>query len=132
MLEVVCALIEHKDWKSPEGQALLLATRHGRFKQSPGLWEFPGGKREQGESLETALRREIQEELGVSIDVGPALTPIPKADFILHPFRCQILKGIPGSQEHDCLFWGSPANLLSLCWLSADFAILKEWLHVAI
>lgn len=63
MLTVVAALIQH------EGKLLVCQRRRGsKFEL---LWEFPGGKREEGETLETALVRELQEELGVVARIGP-------------------------------------------------------------
>jgi 8-oxo-dGTP diphosphatase len=63
MLTVVAALIEH------EGKLLVCQRRRGsRFEL---MWEFPGGKVEPGETLEAALARELQEELGVTATIGP-------------------------------------------------------------
>ncbi len=65
-----------------------------------GLWEFPGGKRHDGETLPDCLRREMQEELAVEVEVGAAgrqwsATPTPIFSITLHAFDCRLLAGEP-------------------------------------
>ena len=80
-----------------------------------GLWEFPGGKTEVGESLEACLKREIREELGVEITVGEALGVYKHAythfSITLHAFRCDLLGGEPMALEASELAWVSSAQL---------------------
>jgi A/G-specific adenine glycosylase len=80
-----------------------------------GLWEFPGGKVETGESLPEGLRREICEELGVEVAVGEALGTYRHAfthfKITLHAFRCTLLAGDPRPLQASDVRWVAPAEL---------------------
>jgi A/G-specific adenine glycosylase len=80
-----------------------------------GMWEFPGGKRENGEALEVCLRREIREELGVQIKVGNELGVFQHAythfRVTLHAFACTLSKGKPKTIIPDRLKWVTPDAL---------------------
>jgi len=79
------------------GEVLLARRPEGKILG--GLWEFPGGKRERGESLPECLRREMMEELGVKVRVREQLLAVEHAfshyRITLHVFRCDGLRGIP-------------------------------------
>lgn len=85
---------------------VLLAQRH-LDDLLGGLWEFPGGTREEGETLEACLRREIAEELGLEVEVGPPLAVLPHAythfRLSLHVFLCRPVAGRP--QALGCADW---------------------------
>ena len=74
-----------------------------------GLWEFPGGKQEAGEDLPACLRREIMEELGVSIEVGPELGVFRHAythfRVTLHAFECFLVNGEPAALDASEIRW---------------------------
>jgi A/G-specific adenine glycosylase len=80
-----------------------------------GMWEFPGGKLEPGEMLPEGLRREIQEELGVSIQVGEPFGVYKHAyahfKVTLHAFRCRLLEGEPQALYASEIRWVSPGEL---------------------
>jgi A/G-specific adenine glycosylase len=88
------------------GHQILIARRppHGLLG---GLWEFPGGKRESGETLEECLAREVREELGIKVHVGELLTTVEHAythfRITLHAFHCRYLSGEP--QAVGCTAW---------------------------
>ena len=72
----------------------LLITRRPSGSHLEGLWEFPGGKREAGETFEQCLVRELEEELGIEVDVGPLIETLvhsyPEKTVRLMFFRCRL------------------------------------------
>ncbi|NJM39168.1 MAG: (deoxy)nucleoside triphosphate pyrophosphohydrolase, partial [Akkermansiaceae bacterium] len=105
MLDVVCGVIENSSGE-------FLACLRPAGKHLGGLWEFPGGKVDPGESPETALVRELREELGVKVEVGAALTPViwtyPERVIHLIPFHCKVVEGEPQALEHEKILWCAP------------------------
>ena len=119
----------------PDGRVLLAQRPEG--KSLAGLWEFPGGKVEPGESPEHALIRELKEELGIDTWKS-CLAPLTFAshsydDFhLLMPlFACRKWDGIVHGQEGQRLAWVKPENLRDYPMPPADIplvAILRNWL----
>ena len=109
MLVVAAALID------PQQRVLLAQRPEGRAMA--GLWEFPGGKVEAGESPEATLIRELDEELGIA--VKPAcLAPLTFASFAYEKFHllmplyvCRRWDGLVVAKEHAALRWVRPQNL---------------------
>ncbi len=122
-MNVVCGVIENAS-----GQ--ILACLRPAGKHLGGMWEFPGGKIDPGESPEAALVRELREELTVEVKVGVALTPViwiyEDKTIRLLPFRCKIIGGELQAVEHEELRWCSPENSRELAWAAADVPILRE------
>ena len=120
---------------NPEGRILLARRPEG--KSMAGLWEFPGGKVEPGESPETALIRELQEELGIDTWES-CLAPLTFASHayetfhLLMPlFACRKWQGIPQSREGQALKWVTAHNLREYPMPPADvplIPILRDWL----
>ena len=118
-----------------DGRVLLAQRPEG--KSMAGLWEFPGGKVEPGETPEAALIRELQEELGIDTWAS-CLAPLTfashsYADFhLLMPlFACRKWDRIPSSRENQKLAWVKPADLRSYPMPAADvplIPILRDWL----
>lgn len=86
---------------------VFLAKRGEKAKNERGLWEFPGGSVEFGETLRAALRREIEEEYGIIIDVGDLLTvtdhilPDENQHWVSPSYICRIIEGTPRICEPD-------------------------------
>lgn len=128
MIDVVCGVIQN-----PEGGFLACLRPPG--KHLGGLWEFPGGKVEDGETPVTALMRELREELAVDVEVGLPLAPVvwryDEKTIRLLPFRCRIIGGTLRAVEHERLLWCLPADFDTIPWAAADLPILHEILAAA-
>jgi len=110
-----------------EGRYLI--TRRKAGVHLGGFWEFPGGKREPGESLEDCLRREVREELGVEI-TAPTLFRVVRHDYPeksveLHFFRCAILDGQARPLGCEDLRWVAPEDLASVELPPADRPLIE-------
>jgi len=95
-----------------------------------GLWEFPGGKREAGESFPEALRRELQEELGIEVEVGERVEGIvhhyPERVVRLEFFRCRLCQGEPRPLGCASLVWAAPEELDRYVFPAADERLLAR------
>jgi 8-oxo-dGTP diphosphatase len=102
----------------------VLCAQRGGAGPLAGKWEFPGGKVEPDEAPESALAREIKEELGCDIRVDKLVTTtVHKYDFAivaLTTFYCTLIDGWPELTEHAELRWLSAHELGSLDWAPAD------------
>lgn len=125
MNEVVCGVIG-------DGAGRFLACLRPEGKHLGGLWEFPGGKVEPGESPEAALVRELREELAIDVEVGAALDPVrwsyDRGEILLLPFLCKISNGVPSPLEHERLCWCAPRDFGSLAWAAADLPVIDQLL----
>ncbi len=109
----------------------VLACRRAPHKSLAGLWEFPGGKVEPGESDEAALAREIHEELGIDITVGEFIAEsvalAGETMIRLNAYWAQATTGGDfSSTDHDLLEWLSPASFSEYEWAPADVPFLSE------
>ncbi len=93
-----------------------------------GLWEFPGGKRERGESFEAAVARELREETGVEVEVGEHLVTVPHRyshlSVELHVYECRWRKGRARPLGSDEVRWVRPGDLDALAFPAANRRIL--------
>ena len=118
----------------------LLAARRTKPEQYAGMWEFPGGKVEPGESCEEALLRELDEELGVKARLGAEVTGPLEQGWALNGtaamrvWMAEVVSGDPAPlQDHDELRWVEldAAALEALAWIPADRPIVDALLETA-
>ncbi|MGY6559742.1 MAG: (deoxy)nucleoside triphosphate pyrophosphohydrolase [Nitritalea sp.] len=123
MIPVSCGVV------LSDGFVLCAQRNHG---QAHALkWEFPGGKIEEGESAEEALKRELLEELNITVKVITALKSVVHAYVDgpmvkLHPFVCLKDKGQLIVKEHRQIRWVKVELLNNLNWVDADLPVVKQ------
>ena len=120
---VVCVALIDED-----GRILIAQRPEG--KSLEGFWEFPGGKVEMNESPETALIRELHEELGINT-WGSCLAPLTFASHKYDEFHllmplyvCRKWSGIVQARENQALKWLTPAQILKVKMLPADLPLV--------
>ncbi len=122
MTEVVAALV----W---EGDKFMICQRPAH-KARGLLWEFVGGKVEQGESREEALIRECREELAVTLSVGELFMDVvheyPDLTVHLSLYHAAIAEGVPQKLEHNDIRWITPAEIPDYDFCPADVEILQK------
>jgi len=120
-IRVVAAVIRDKD--------RIFATQRGYGEYKDG-WEFPGGKIEEGETPEQALKREIIEELDTEITVGELIDTIeydyPNFHLSMDCFWCELVSGDLTLKEHEAAKWLDKNTLDSVEWLPADITLIDK------
>ncbi len=99
-------------------------------KSFVGQWEFPGGKREKGESFRDCVKREIREELGIEVSVRPhfceILLEFERTELLLRFHRCQIQKGKPVAKEGQEIRWVPPHKFDGYAFLDTNGPCLEK------
>lgn len=107
----------------------IFATQRGYGDYKDG-WEFPGGKIEEGETPQEALKREIKEELDTEIRVGELIDTIeynyPAFHLSMDCFWCEVVSGDLVLKEHESAKWLSKDELDSVDWLPADITLINK------
>jgi 8-oxo-dGTP diphosphatase len=104
----------------------VLMQRRPSCSQHGGLWEFPGGKREPGETLSECLARELTEELGISVDpavfrpAGWSIVTHGQGELMLALMTCRRWTGEPTAQDGATLRWCNPQQIMLLPMPPAD------------
>ena len=122
-IHVTCAIIER--------EGLVLAAQRSGVMSLPLKWEFPGGKIKHGESFEACLKRELLEEMSISVEVGPTLPPqthrYTSFTVTLYPYLCTIAYGEITLHEHAQIAWLAPERLPELDWAEADLPVIEAY-----
>lgn len=125
MIEVVAALIWDND-------RFLICQRPAN-KSCPLLWEFVGGKVEEGETKEQALIRECKEELCITLSVGDVFTEVihEYSDITVHLtlFNAKMINGIPQKLEHNDIRWITIDEIPDYQFCPADIEIVERLKH---
>lgn len=120
-IEVVAAIIVKK------GKVFATERGYGEFQ---GWWEFPGGKIENGECPQEALKREIREELDAEISVGELFETVewdyPNFHLTMHCFLCSLNSESLHLNEHEAATWLTKETLHSVKWLPADEVLIEK------
>lgn len=122
-IHVVAAVVAHQD--------RVMVCRRRADRSEGGLWEFPGGKVEPGEDPAAALRRELAEELSITVDVGARLsfdeTERPSGVIALDVYRAVLTSQPPRvSTDHDEIRWVTLAELGRFNFAPADRPAVRE------
>ena len=123
VLVAACALVD------ADGRVLIAQRPAG--KPMAGLWEFPGGKIEDGEAPEHSLIRELQEELGIDALVGPELARYEqstggRAPLVLLFFRVDAFMGEPRAAAFEQILWEEPRELPKYDFLDGDLDFVRR------
>jgi A/G-specific adenine glycosylase len=125
-VDVTAAIIRKRNRRN--GDRILIAQRPIGGMLG-GLWEFPGGKVERGESLEECLRREMNEELGIEIEVGQPVTQVKHAythfRITLHAFACRLVSGRPRAIKVADWRWVRLDELDDFAFAVTDLKIIR-------
>jgi len=124
-IRVVAAVI----CDSIESKTKIFATARG-YGELKGGWEFPGGKIEEGETSQEALKREIREELEAEIEVFDLIDTIeydyPTFHLSMDCFWCEVISGELVLKEAEAARWLTKEQLDSVKWLPADITLIDK------
>lgn len=106
-----------------------MCTFNTKYGVSAG-WEFPGGKVEEGETPQEALKREIMEKLATEIKVGDYIKTVeydyPKFHLSMQCFWCEVVSGNLELKEHEAARWLQKEQIYEVEWLPADVSLVDK------
>ena len=124
-IRVVAAIIKSNN---SIGEPIIFATQRG-YGDFKGGWEFPGGKIEEGETLEQTLTRELHEELEIDVEIGKFFYQVehdyPDFHLSMAVFDCKLISKEMKMNVHKGIKWLKAQDMMQLNWAAADIPVAE-------
>ena len=125
LIRTVAGVIENEN-----GEIMCTLRDQGKYEYVSFKWEFPGGKIEEGETLEQTLERELREELEIKVDIEEFFYQVehdyPDFHLSMAVFKCKLLSHNIHMNVHKDIKWLKPADMLELEWAAADLPVAQK------
>ena len=125
LVTTVAGIIENQ-----KGEILCTLRDQGKYDYVSFVWEFPGGKIEEGETKRQTLARELSEELDINVNIGNFYYQVehdyPDFHLSMAVYACKMLSNQIKMNVHKDIKWVNPQDLLSLDWAGADLPVAKK------